>query len=249
MKNKFILNALIALFTISLFAQENDEVIYSSTIWFSKPMLNEKMMKGMEEKTKLFNRGANSEYPMYSFRYRTGRLSGGIERVSRRTTSNMDSYNNRADRDYFRKHVIPYADMDRMERAKLWARQDEHSYNGSGSDDRMKYTHVVTYRLKPGSYQWDTLRKKLVEAHEKSGSNARFRSYRLLAGDVTTFGLIIPFDSWTDYPGLENTVFNKDAYDQVHGAGSWNEFLDIFTSIVNERETHVREFLPELSSE
>ena len=52
-----------------------------------------------------------------------------------------------------------------------------------------------------------------------------------------------------DYPGLENTVFNKDAYDQVHGAGSWNEFLDIFTSIVNERETHVREFLPELSSE
>ncbi len=113
----------------------------------------------------------------------------------------------------------------------------------------MKYRLVVFYKVKPGSYQWDGLRKKLVEAHKKSGSTARFSSFRLLSGDVTTFSLIIPFDSWEDYTSLESTVFNEDAYDSVHGKGSWEESLKVFTSIVKEREVHVREYLPELSSE
>ena len=249
MKNKLVLSVLFTLLTSSIFAQDSEEIIYGSQIWFAKQGLSAKMMKGMEDKTKKFNRGEDATYPMYTFRYRTGPYTGGIQRVSARTASNLDSYNNRAERQYFRKHVVPYADMSRIVRTKLWTRQDDHSYNGSGSDDRMKYRLVVFYKVKPGSYQWDGLRKKLVEAHKKSGSTARFSSFRLLSGDVTTFSLIIPFNSWEDYTSLESTVFNEDAYDSVHGKGSWEESLKVFTSIVKEREVHVREYLPELSSE
>ena len=249
MKNKLVLSVLFTLLTSSIFAQDSEEIIYGSQIWFAKQGLSAKMMKGMEDKTKKFNRGEDATYPMYTFRYRTGPYTGGIQRVSARTASNLDSYNNREERHYFRKHVVPYADMSRMVRTKLWTRQDDHSYNGSGSDERMKYRLVVFYIVKPGSYQWDGLRKKLVEAHKKSGSTARFSSFRLLSGDVTTFSLIIPFDSWEDYTSLESTVFNEDAYDSVHGKGSWEESLKVFTSIVKEREVHVREYLPELSSE
>ena len=249
MKNKLVLTMLFALFTGTVFAQDSEEIIYGSQIWFAKQGLNEKMMKGMEEKTKKFNRGEDAVYPIYSFQYRTGPLTGGIARWSVRTGSNRDSYNNREDRQYFRKYVVPYADMSRMVRTKLWTRQDDHSYNGSGSDERMKFRLVVSYKVKPGSYQWDGLRKKLVEAHEKSGSTARFASFKLLAGDVSTYRLVIPFDSWEEYSSLENMVFNEDAYDSVHGAGSWEKFLDSFSSIVKEREVNVIEFLPELSSE
>jgi|TARA_B100002019_G_scaffold217777_1_gene190467 hypothetical protein len=249
MKNKLVLSVLFALLSSSIFAQDSEELIFGTQIWFAKQGLNQKMMKGMEEKTKKFNRGEDATYPMYTFRYRTGRYAGGIERVSARTASNLDSYNNREERQYFSKHVVPYADMSRMVRTKLWARQDDHSYNGSGSDERMKFTQVITYRLKPGSLQWDGLRKKLVEAHEKSGSTARFRSYRLLAGDVTTFGMVIPFNSWEDYTTLESKVFNQDIYDSVHGEGSWADFLEVFTEIVKEREVHLREYLPNLSTE
>ena len=169
--------------------------------------------------------------------------------MSARTSSNLDTYNNREERQYFSKYVVPYADMSRMVRTKLWTRQDEHSYNGSGSDERMKFRLVITYKVLPGSYQWDGLRKRLVEAHEKSGSTARFSSFRLLSGDVTTFSLIVPFDSWKNYTSLESKIFNEDAYESVHGDGSWEESLKLFTSIVKEREVHVREYLPELSSE
>ena len=249
MKNKLALTMLFALFTGTVFAQDSEEIIYGSQIWFAKQGLSDKMMKGMEEKTKKFNRGENATYPMYTFRYRTGPYTGGIQRVSARTASNLDAYNNREERQYFRKYVVPYADMSRMVRTKLWTKQDDHSYNGSGSDERLKFRLVISYKVKPGSYQWDGLRKRLVEAHEKSGSSARFSSFRLHSGDVTTFSLIIPFDSWKDYTSLESTVFNKNAYDSVHGEGSWEESLKLFTSIVKEREVHVREYLPELSSE
>ena len=154
-----------------------------------------------------------------------------------------------SDSEKFVRVPVRYADMSRMVRTKLWTKQDDHSYNGSGSDERLKFRLVISYKVKPGSYQWDGLRKRLVEAHEKSGSSARFSSFRLHSGDVTTFSLIIPFDSWKDYTSLESTVFNKNAYDSVHGEGSWEESLKLFTSIVKEREVHVREYLPELSSE
>jgi len=249
MKNKLILSVLIALVSNSIFAQDKEELIYGSQVWFAKQGLNEKMMKGMEEKTKKFNRGEDATYPMYTFRYRSGPYTGGIQRVSARTASNLDSYNNREERQYFRKYVVPYADMDRMVRTKHWAKQEDHSYNGSGSDERLKFRLVVSYKVKPGSYQWDGLRKKLVEAHEKSGSTARFASYQLLSGGVTTFSLTMPFNSWEEYTSLESTVFNEDAYNSVHGAGSWEKFLDIFTSIVKEREVHLKEYLPELSSD
>tara|TARA_Y100000817_G_C16841056_1_gene538006 strand:- start:545 stop:1291 length:747 start_codon:yes stop_codon:yes gene_type:complete len=248
MKNKLILSVLFTLSSLT-FAQDSEEVIYGSQIWFAKQGLNAKMLKGMEEKTKKFNRGEDATYPMYTFRYRTGPFTGGIQRVSARTASNLDSYNNREERQYFSKYVVPYADMSRMVRTKLWTRQDDHSYNGSGSDKRMKFRLVITYKVLPGSYQWDSLRKRLVEAHEKSGSTARFSSFRLLSGDVTTFSLIIPFDTWKNYTSLESKIFNEDVYESVHGEGSWEESLKLFTSIVKEREVHVREYLPELSSE
>jgi len=66
MKNKLVLTILFSLFTGTIFAQDSEEIIYGSQIWFAKQGLNEKMMKSMEEKTKKFNRGEDAVYPIYS---------------------------------------------------------------------------------------------------------------------------------------------------------------------------------------
>ncbi len=82
MKNKLVLSVLFTLLTGSIFAQDSEEIIYGSQIWFAKQGLSAKMMKGMEDKTKKFNRGEDATYPMYTFRYRTGPYTGGIQRVA-----------------------------------------------------------------------------------------------------------------------------------------------------------------------
>ena len=50
MKNKLVLTILFSLFTGTIFAQDSEEIIYGSQIWFAKQGLRDKMMKGMEEK-------------------------------------------------------------------------------------------------------------------------------------------------------------------------------------------------------
>ena len=62
MKNKLVLSVLFALLSSSIFAQDSEELIFGTQIWFAKQGLNQKMMKGMEEKTKKFNRGEDATY-------------------------------------------------------------------------------------------------------------------------------------------------------------------------------------------
>ena len=58
---------LFTLLTSSIFAQDSEEIIYGSQIWFAKQGLSAKMMKGMEDKTKKIQSGRRRYVPHVHF--------------------------------------------------------------------------------------------------------------------------------------------------------------------------------------
>ena len=246
---------LIFIFSSSLVllnAQDQNEVIWQSRTWVAKPMASQVMMEAMKIKTKKFNTGENAKnFPIMSFRILSGQMEGAIQRISYKSAEDWDTYSSQPEgTDFFRKKVIPLSDSDKSSGRFLAVSQDDHSYNGSGDDSNAKYSEVTRYLLKPGSnLKWNELRTKLVEAHQKAGSSARFSSFSITSGGLTpTFSLVVPFNSWSEYPSLLSTIFNQDAYDKAHGVGAWEKYLEVMNEIVLEREVFTREFLPELSS-
>ena len=151
--------------------------------------------------------------------------------------------------DYWQKNVIPHVDMSKDSGSSLWRKMENHSYNGSGNSDRLRYTQVTEYLVGSGNMQeWNQLRSKLVEAHKKTGSKARFNHYyRFSGGETHLIHMSVYFDSWEDYDKL-TSVFSTELYDKAHGKGTNKKWLDNQSNIVKRRSTFIREHLPELSS-
>jgi hypothetical protein len=226
-----------------------EQTVYQGRLWHPKPMAGEKMEAGMAAKTKKYNVG-NENYPMISFRILTGKDQGAVLRVSSGTFADRDKYKLRqSEMDYWQKNVIPNVDMSKDEGATLWRKMEDHSYNGSGNDKRLKYTQVTEYLIGSGNFQeWNALRSQLVEAHKKTGSKARFNHYyRFSGGETHLIHMSVYFDSWEEYGKLPS-FFSVELYDKAHGKGASEKWLSRQSKIVKRRSTFMREYLPELSS-
>tara|TARA_B110000014_G_C20054078_1_gene548481 strand:+ start:204 stop:947 length:744 start_codon:yes stop_codon:yes gene_type:complete len=229
------------------FAQER--IVHQGRMWHPKPMQGDKMEAAMAKKTQKYNVG-NENYPMNSFRVITGKDQGAVLRITSRTFADRDKYTLRkSEMDYWQKNVIPHVDMSKDAGTSLWRKMENHSYNGSGNSDRLRYTQVTEYLVGSGNMQeWNQLRSKLVEAHKKTGSKARFNHYyRFSGGETHLIHMSVYFDSWEDYDKL-TSVFSTELYDKAHGKGTNKKWLDNQSNIVKRRSTFIREHLPELSS-
>lgn len=225
------------------------ETIYQGRLWHPKPMAGSKMEEAMAAKTKKYNVG-NKNYPMMSFRIITGKNQGAVLRVSSSTYANRDKYKLRqSELDFWQKNVMPHVDMSKDEGSTLWRKLENQSYNGSGSDKRLKYTQVTQYLIGSGNLQeWNALRSKLVEAHKKTGSKARFNHYyRFSGGETHLINMNVYFDSWEHFEKLP-PFFSVELLDKAHGKGTSKEWLSRQSKIVKKRSTIIREYLPELSS-
>ena len=248
MKNILKLLSISSLMISFIFGQE--KTLYQGRLWHPKPMQGDKMEDGMAKKTQKYNVG-NDNYTMYSFRVITGENQGAVLRVSPKTYSERDKYPLRqAEIDYFQKNVIPYADMTKDKGTSLWLEVDGQDYNGSGNNERLRYRQVIEYLIQPGKLsEWNELREKLVAAHKKAGSKARFSHFNRISGGKThLIHMIVPFDSWKDYGNLV-PIFSVDIYNKAHGKGQHKKWLDRVSEIIQYRKAYIREFLPELSTD
>ena len=247
MKKRINAFLIFSLFFVILVAQ--DQTVYEGHLWHPNPMAGEKMEAAMASKTKKYNVG-NKNYPMTSFRVITGENQGAVLRISSGTFADRDKYKLRqSELDYWQKNVIPHVDMSKDKGSTLWLKMENHSYNGSGNDKRLKYTQVTQYLVGSGNFQeWNELRSQLVEAHKKTGSKARFNHYyRFSGGETYLINMSVYFDSWEDYPKL-TPAFGTELIDKAHGKGASIKWLSRQSKIVKRRSTFMQEYLPELSS-
>ena len=176
-------------------------------------MQGDKMENGMAKKTKKYNVG-DENYSMYSFRVLTGENQGAVLRISPKTYSQRDKYPLRqAEVDFFQKNVIPYVHMNKDKGSTLWLEVDGQNYNGSGNNERLRYRRLTEYLIQPGKLsEWNELREKLVVAHKKTSSEARFAHYNRISGGKThLIHMVVPFDSWEDFGNLV-PIFSKDMH-------------------------------------
>ncbi len=247
MKNRKNIFLTCTLFFAILVGQ--NATVYQGRLWHPKPMAGEKMEAAMAAKTKKYNVG-NENYPMISFRTLTGKDQGAVLRVSSGTFADRDKYKLRqAEMDYWQKNVIPNVDMSKDKGTTLWRKMEDHSYNGSGSEKRLKYTQVTEYLVGSGNFQeWNALRSELVEAHKKTGSKARFNHYyRFSGGETHLISMSVYFDSWEEYDKIPS-FFSVELFDKAYGEGSSKKWLSRQSKIVKKRSTFIREYLPELST-
>jgi len=226
-----------------------DRLVYQVRGWHPKPMQGQQMEDAMAKKTKKYNVGKEN-YPMFSFRVITGKDEGAVIRVTPRTFADRDKYPLRkAELDYWQKNVIPYVDMSKDEGTTLWVQMKNHTYNGSGKTDRLRYSVVTEYLVHPAKLGvWREFRTQLVEAHKKAGSKARFAHYSRFSGGKTHLILmLVPFDSWADYENLV-PIFSREIFENAHGEGTQKEWMDRVADILEYRKTYIREYLPDLST-
>ena len=89
----------------------------------------------------------------------------------------------------------------------------------------------------------------MVKALAETGSTARFNSYEMInGGQHRQEALTVPFESWRDLAKAK--IFPTAAeFDSVHGDGAWVGYLEWVEEGVIKRETEIREFLPDLSTQ
>ena len=248
MKNRISTFITFCLLLTFLFGQER--TVYQTRHWHPKSLKSKSMETAISTKTKKYNVG-NDNYPMYSFRVITGKNQGAILRVSpRKSFADRDKYPTRkSEIDYWQKYVIPYVDMSKDEGTGLWLEMEDHSYNGSGNTDRLRYRKVTEYLIRPAKMrEWIELRNKLVEAHIETNSKARFRHFNRISGGKThLIHMVVPFDSWEDYGNLV-PIFSAKIFNDAHGDGEHKKWLDQISNIIEYRKAFIREYLPELST-
>ena len=246
---RFLGTILVFSFCLSLSLGQDSRLVYQVRGWHPKPMQGQQMEDAMAKKTKKYNVGKEN-YPMFSFRVITGKDEGAVIRVTPRTFADRDKYPLRkAELDYWQKNVIPYVDMSKDEGTTLWVQMENHSYNGSGNTESLRYSVVMEYLVHPAKLGvWREFRTQLVEAHKKAGSKARFAHYRRFSGGKTHLILmVVPFDSWADYENLV-PIFSREIFENAHGEGTQKEWMDRIGDILEYRKTYIREYLPDLST-
>ena len=123
--------------------------------------------------------------------------------------------------------------------------QEEHSYNGSGDDSNAKYSEVTRYLKTWQNLKWNELRTKLVEAHQKAGSSARFSSFSITSGGLTpTFSLVVPLIAGLNTQAYYPQSLTKMLMMKHMVLGLGEKYLEVMNEIVLERKVFTREFLP-----
>jgi hypothetical protein len=246
---KIFLKSTLSLFMLTIFGFGQDSEVYQARVWHAKPMKADAMVEAMTKKSKKYNKG-NKNYPMNTFEIISGKDQGGILRVSGTTFEDRDKYPLRKNElDYWMKNVMPHVDLNRTEGTSFWSPVNNQSYNGSGGNNRLRFQLVTEYLIKPAKlYEWNQLRIKLVEAHKKAGSKARFDHYNRFAGGKTHLvHMIVPFNSWADYE-KRVPIFSEEIFNNAHGKGAHKKWLNQISEIIEYREVIIREHLPELST-
>ena len=144
------------------------------------------------------------------------------------TWSDFDTPTPQKELDYWIENVRPY--IEKQENMQTWVTLTDISYNGRGDNAPPNFGRMWFYNINPGmNRRMIENARKVKEVHEAKETNVRFGWYRLESGgDRSTWLFASGVYKWAD---LGNIAFIT-MYEEVHGKGSWTEWMNEFSQIV-----------------
>lgn len=163
------------------------------------------------------------------------------------TWTQLDARDTKGEHDMdFEKNVTPYVQS--YGEVSYWRVDKDVSYDAPNGTTFTK-SRVRFLTLIPGQEgRAGDLFKKIAEVYKKKGYPASYHAYwRQGASSGPHVATSIDFAKWAhfDNPG----TLAKD-FVEIHGAGSWDRFLDDYALCVDRTKTYdeLSEFMPDLSS-
>lgn len=126
----------------------------------------------------------------------------------------------------WRKTVDPYVET--YGRVEHW-RYNKKLSHSNGQDQKMQNVWFID--IKRGEYyRFKALMTKIQQVVEKSNEGQSVWNNEYLQQDGRDVAMVFPFGSWAD---RDNDDFKmKEAYEAMHGAGSWQLALDEWEDVV-----------------
>jgi hypothetical protein len=139
--------------------------------------------------------------------------------------------------------VMPY--IEDISGSNYWKFDDDASYQ---TEDSFTGKEIwTTYEIKPfEGYRFTELLKKVKAVYEEKKFDYSFEVYRAQFESKGSGSVMIsfPFKNWAFFD--EDRNFKKD-FEEVHGEGSWANFMEEYKDIVISADDAIANYIPELS--
>ena len=246
---KRIIGIIIPVFICTnLFAQSTAN-IYGVNYFKPKAGKLEEYLAGLKDHTKKHH--SKGIMKVRTYQVVSGEKSGWYVRISGPLSwADVDKHQadtrSKAHAAHAAKYLRPY--IEERIGTTYWSSLEDLGYNRNTSGKPSKMVRVNYNEVNPGmNSDYQDLRKKIKEAHEKTNSDASFGVGKMvLGGNKHIFASFAPLDSWADMaltgPDLSSR-FNK-----VFGDGTWNDFLNKAQKINKKRYDEMRVYMKEYST-
>lgn len=233
---KTILITLLAFCSIGVMGQETQSTGFAEVTYLLPKMGHSSELETAltAHNEKYHANGPNAAFVRY---IDYGDMAGWYSWIMTGTLSTLDARPNDD------KHTKDWAEsiephLQKYGSTRLWTNTDMATGDAMGSSKRFRAWMV---HVKPGqNYRYNAIMKKMIETHESIGSTMIILSNRVNSKKAPDFQMIWPFNSfaeWDEQSGI------PEAFEKLHGQGSWVPFLDEWRDIVEGVDAEIRSVL------
>ena len=246
-KNK--IGIIIPLLAFATLIAQTTPNIYGVNYFKPKAGQLEEYLAGLKDHTKKHH--SKGIMKVRTYQVVSGDKSGWYVRVSGPLSwADVDKHQadtrSKAHASHAAKYLRPY--IEERIGTTYWSPLEDLAYNRNTSGKPSKMVRVNYNEVNPGmNSNYQDLRKKIKEAHEKTNSDASFGVGKMvLGGNKHIFASFVPLDSWADMASTGSDLSSR--FNKVFGDGAWNEFLNKAQKINKKRYDEMRVYMKEYST-
>ncbi|OIQ27072.1 MAG: hypothetical protein BM564_13470 [Bacteroidetes bacterium MedPE-SWsnd-G2] len=248
---KLLLLVMILAFSISVYAQRNDNAIYWNTYEYTaKKGMEKDFEKAAAKKTAMFNK--TEKTAIWTYKIITGPDSGTYLRVEANKKPADYDLDRSAEGDYWNENVAKFVNADRGQ--VRYRELENGSYDPNPEDPKpSNYVQRTTYNVKADKIlHFRRAMYRLSKVAEKREWTAVRTLFRVQSGgNRNQFILAVGFDTHKRAEnGTERETTTKEDYDELFGWGSWDEDWKNFDASLEYwgEQTDLLQLMPEIST-
>lgn len=134
----------------------------------------------------------------------------------------------------------------KIDGSNMWKRDNDYSYSPV-EDDRSSKLSITVYDIKEWQgYRFKEILSKAIQVYKEKKYDWSFSTYwpQFSVHADEDVALVWGFDSWAWFDKDPNF---KNDFEEIHGEGSWQKFLEELRGTINGSKDEVWEIVPELS--
>lgn len=233
------------LFATTLLSQEEDNsyFMYENTYLAVKSDKVEAFAKAMAKHNETFHKDGPFHANVWSVVVGT-RSGQFVWSMGPCTFTDLDSRpDDKAHNDDWVNNVMP--NVWKAHSSNMYRNDKKRSYWPEGT--KASKLIITTYDIKNfETYRFKKLLDQVTEVYKEKEYKRAFSTYwpAFSIDDDADIILVGSFDKWAEFD--ENTKFKKD-FEEVHGEGSWDDFMSEYKAITISQQEEVWSIVPELS--